>query len=128
MDETKKQIPIQKLIFGILLLAFGILAFIDSTDLWYPGQWWRLWPVALIILGLASEAEALIARRPSGGGLFVLAVGVWMFAAREGLFGLGHRTGFPLAIAVVGLFMTLHALIDKPQPQAQKKETSNEPC
>lgn len=126
--ETKPTIPIQKLIFGIVLLAFGALAFVDSTDLWNPGQWWRLWPVALIVIGLAGEAETLSARKPSGGGTFLIAVGVWMFAARSGFLGLSHRTAFPLAIAVVGLFMTLHALVDRPQPQAQKKETTHEPC
>ena len=128
MEENKPALSIQKLIFGLVLMTFGVLAFVDSMDLWNPGQWWRLWPVALIVLGLGSEADALFARRPSGGGVFLLAVGVWMFVARSGYFGLSHRTAFPLAIAVVGLFMTLHALVDKPQPEAQKKETNHEPC
>ena len=127
-EPNEPAFSLQKLILGVVLLAFGILAFVDSTDLWSPGQWWRLWPVALIVLGLASEAESLVARRSGGGGAILVAVGVWFFAARSGFFGLSHRTAFPLAIAVVGLFMTLHALVDKPEPQPKKKESNHEPC
>jgi hypothetical protein len=121
------RLSVHKLILGIVLMTFGVLAFVDTNDLWNPRELWRLWPVAVILIGLASEVDALIARRGSGGS-FLIAFGVWMLVARHGIFDLTHRTAFPLAIAVVGLFMTLHALIDKAAPQPQKKETNHEPC
>ena len=121
----QKQFTTQKLVLGLVLLSFGLLAFVDSTDLWSPGQWWRLWPWALIAIGLSSEIDALIARRGDGGS-FLIAVGVWFLAGRYELFDLSHRTALPLAIAVIGLFMTLHAVVDKPAPQ--KKENEHEPC
>lgn len=131
MEDIKpaepNRLPVHKLVLGIVLMTFGLLALADSTDLWEPRQLWRLWPVALILVGLASEVEAFVARRGSGGSILI-ALGVWFLAGRNELFGLSHRTAFPIAIAVVGLFMTLHALIDRPQPPAQKKETNHEPC
>ena len=116
----------QKLVLGLVLLAFGALAFVDSTDLWSPGQWWRLWPLVLIVIGLASEIDALRERR-GGGGAFLIAVGVWFLAGTHHILGLTHRTAFPVAIAVVGLFMAIHAIVDRPAAQ-QKKENEHEPC
>jgi hypothetical protein len=123
MNETK--FSSQKLVLGLVLLAFGTLAFVDSTDLWYPGSWWRMWPLALIILGLASEIDAFRERRGDGGSILI-AIGLWFLAATQNILGLTHRTAFPVAIAVVGLFMAIHAVVDR--PAAQKKESNNEPC
>ena len=121
----QKQFTIQKLVLGLLLLGFGLLAFVDSTDLWSPRDWWTLWPWALVAIGLSSEIDALVARRGDGGA-FLVAVGVWFLVARHRIFDLDYGTAVPLAIAVVGLFMTLHAVVDKPAPQ--KKENEHEPC
>jgi hypothetical protein len=47
-----------------------------------------------------------------------------MLVANHRFFGLNHRTAFPLAIAVVGLGVILHALVDaaKDAPVSAKKE------
>jgi Domain of unknown function (DUF5668) len=119
---TDGRFPVSKLIFGLILIAVGVLAFVDAIDLWHPRMLWRLWPLGVIVLGLASEAEALMARRDSSGSLLI-GFGVWMLAGMHELFGLSYRTAFPLGIAVVGLFMVLHALIDRPEV---KKENNNE--
>jgi hypothetical protein len=123
---TDGRFPVHKLILGLLLLTAGVLAFIDAVDLWNPRDLWRWWPLGLIILGLSSEIDALKARRDDGGSLMI-GFGLWMLAGMQHIFGLGFRTGLPLGIAVVGLFVALHALVDKPAPQ-QKKETHHEPC
>lgn len=119
---TDGRFPVSKLILGLILIAVGVLAFIDAIDLWNPRMLWRLWPLGVIILGLSSEAEALIARKDSSGSLLI-GFGVWMLAGMHGYFGLTYRTAFPLGFAVVGLFMVLHALIDKPEV---KKESNDE--
>jgi Domain of unknown function (DUF5668) len=132
MDDTQTKtdgrFPVHKLILGLVLLIVGSLAFIDAVDLWNPRNVWRWWPLVVIVVGLSSEIDALIARRDDSGSLLV-GFGVWMLAGMQHIFGLGFRTGLPLGIAVVGLFMALHALVDRPNPQQQqKKETSHEPC
>jgi len=121
MEQT--HLSAHKLVIGLVLLAFGVLAFVDSTDLWSPGQWWRLWPLALIAIGLSSEFDAFRARR-SGGGAFLVAVGVWFLVSSRRFFDLDRDIAFPLAIVVVGLFMTLHAVIDR--PASLKKENNHE--
>ena len=125
MEETPKHFSSQKLVFGIVLIVIGALAFMDAVDLWNPRVLWRLWPVVLILLGLASEVDALRERRSDGGSILI-GIGVWFLAATQDIFGLTHRTAFPLAVVVVGLFTTLHAIVDKPEPA--KKEKTHEPC
>lgn len=119
------QFSSQKLVFGLVLIAIGAGAFVDALDLWNPRVLWRLWPLVLILLGLASEVDALRERR-SDGGSFLIGIGVWFFAATQDIFGLTYRSAFPLGVVVVGLFMTLHAIVDKPEPL--KKEKTSEPC
>lgn len=115
-----------KLVFGLLLVGFGIVAFLGTVDLWNSWMPFGLLPLALVALGLASEADAFRARRSSGGAILV-AIGVWLLIGNHDLFGLSHRTAFPVAVAVVGLFMTLHALVDRPAA-VQTKENEHEPC
>jgi hypothetical protein len=124
--DTDGRFPVHKLILGLILLTAGLMAFIDAVDVWNPRALWRWWPLAAILIGLSSEVEALMARRDDSGSLLI-GLGVWMLAGTQQILGLGYRTGLPLGIAVVGLFMALHALVDRPVPQ-QKKETSHEPC
>jgi hypothetical protein len=125
MEETPQHFSSQKLVFGLVLIVVGALAFIDAIDLWNPRVLWRLWPVGLILLGVASEVDAFRARRSDGGSILI-GLGVWFLVATHDIFGLTYRTGFPLAVVVVGLFTTLHALVDHPEPV--KKENTNEPC
>jgi hypothetical protein len=83
----------------------------------------RFWPALLIFIGVSSEVDAL-RQRQSGGGYIVAAIGVWMLAANQHLFGLSHRSAMPLGIAVVGLGLILHALVDA--PVSAKKENHDD--
>ena len=54
----------------------------------------------------------------------MIAVGVWLLVAMQNYFGLTARGALPLAIAVVGLGVIVHALVDTPAPA--KKENGND--
>ena len=124
MESTtipEHRISAGKLAFGLVLVAVGVLSFFDALDLWDPGRLWRLWPLILIALGLASEADALRARKNEGGA-FLLGVGVWFLAGTQHWFGLTVRTAFPLFIVVVGASLILHALVDLPESKEKKND------
>ena len=109
---TPTQIPVRRLVFGIVIFAIGVLAFVDAIDLWEPRELWRYWPLILIVIGVTNEADTLRTRRGDGGGGYILvAVGVWMLAATQEFLGLDYFTAFPLGIAVAGLGVILHALV-----------------
>ena len=108
--EGPARLSAGKLVFGIVLFAVGVLAFVDSIDLWNPRELWRYWPLILIVLGVAKEADVLRTRRGDGG-FILIAVGVWMLAATQHFLGLDYASAFPIGIAVAGLGMILHALL-----------------
>ena len=116
-------IPLGKLAFGIVLLVVGVLGFTDYLDVLEVRDIVRFWPALLIFIGVSSEIDALRERR-SGGGYILAAVGVWLLFANQHFFGLTHRTAMPLGIAVVGLGVILHALVDA--PVAANKENGHE--
>lgn len=97
------------------LVAAGIAGVMQARDLW------RYWPLLLIFIGLGQEADALRTRRDSGG-IFPIAVGVWMLAGSLRLFGLDYRDAFPIGVMVVGLGLVTHALLGI----SGKKEISRE--
>ena len=99
----------------MVLVAIGIAGVVQARDLW------RYWPLLLIFMGLGQEADALRTRR-DGGGVFLIAVGVWMLCGSLHLFGLDYRDAFPLGVMVVGLGLITHALLGI----SSKKETSRE--
>jgi hypothetical protein len=110
---AESRIPLGKLAVGIVLLLVGLLSFTDYMEMFEFRDLWRYWPVFLIFIGVSSEIDSL-RQRKRGGGYIVAAIGVWMLVANHHFFGLNHRTAFPLGIAVVGLGVILHALIDAP--------------
>jgi hypothetical membrane protein len=115
ITTTDGRIPMGKLALGIALLLVGVLSFTNYMELYDLREIWRFWPVLLIFIGVSSEFDSL-RQRKTGGGHILVAIGVWMLVANHRFFGLNHRTAFPLAIAVVGLGVILHALVDAPLP------------
>lgn len=119
------KIPLGKLAVGIVLLLVGILGFTDILDLVDLREIWRFWPVFLIFIGVSSEIDALRERR-SGGGYIIAAIGVWLLFGNLHFFGLSRRGAMPLGIAVVGLGMILHALLDAPPSTTSITNTNKE--
>ncbi|HWW59923.1 MAG TPA: DUF5668 domain-containing protein [Thermoanaerobaculia bacterium] len=117
MNESK---PLAgKLALGLVLLLIGGLKFLDNIDLFNARPLWHWWPLLLIVLGGASELDAIRKRRGDGG-IVLLALGVWMLLGTQELFGLTYRTAFPIGIVVVGLGIILHAVIDVPRKQLEE--------
>ena len=122
MDNIEKRpLPIGRIVFGLLLLVGGVVSFGYGIDLWHPRRLVRLWPLGLIIMGLASEFEALRNRRDDGGS-FLIAIGVWMLFGTLHPFDMSMRSAFPLGLVVIGLATLVHAIVDRPKV---KKESSN---
>jgi hypothetical protein len=104
------RIPVGKLVFGLALLTVGTLVLTDALDVWEQRELWQYWPVVLIALGVANEIDTLRARKGDGG-FILIAIGVWMLAATREYRGLDYVSAFPLAIAVAGLGIIIHALL-----------------
>jgi len=121
VTDKDKPIPAGRIVFGLALLAGGILAFLDSIDLWEPRDLWQYWPVLLIVVGVANEIDAL-RKRTSGCGSVMIGIGVWMLAGSQHFLGLSYRTAFPLGVIVVGLGLILHAILDIPKAKEHRHD------
>lgn len=119
-EPESHRVPIGKIVFGVVLVIVGLSAFLDAVDLWNPSALWHYWPLILIAIGAGSEIEALRNRR-SDGGAFLIAIGVWFLVATQEWFDLSFGRAMPIAIAVWGAFLTLHAIVDRPKPAQEKK-------
>lgn len=124
-NDDQKKIPAGKLVFGLVLLVIGVLTFLETIDVFDIGPLWSWWPLILIAIGGANEIDA-IRNRKSDGSFILLGIGVWMLAATRGVFGLSYGEAMPLALVVVGLFVLLHAIIDVPGAETEKKENEHE--
>lgn len=126
MDHTTTnapaRVPLGKLAFGIALLAGGILIFTDYMDVFDVPELWRFWPVFLIFLGVSTEIDSL-RQREAGSGYILIAIGTWLLIASHRFLGLTHRTAFPVAIAIAGLGVIIHALVDDPATQNKEKKS-----
>jgi EamA domain-containing membrane protein RarD len=125
METTHHRILGDKLVIGIALIAVGIAGFLGALDIFHIRDIWRLWPLVLIVIGLANEAEAIRNRR-SDGGWVLLAVGTWFLVGNFHLFGLSHGRAMPIAVVVAGASMALHAVIDRPAAAARTTSDSEE--
>lgn len=110
-----------KLIFGLCLMAVGVVAFLGAIDVIQPHHIGRFWPLILIAIGVGGELEA-IQKRKGDGSFILLAVGCWMLAGSFHLFGLSMGGAMPIGVVVAGVFVILHALIDRPAIKQQEKD------
>ncbi len=121
IEQHQQKLPIGKLAWGLVLLAVGILTFLETVDLWDSGPIWTWWPLFLIVLGTAGEIDALRARK-SDSSYILLGIGLWMLASSREFLGLSYGTGFPIAIAVAGIGVVVHAIVDRPAAANKEKE------
>jgi hypothetical protein len=103
-EQQTSPVSVGKLTAGLVLLTIGLGGITHSRELW------QYWPLLLIFLGIGYEADTLRTRRGEGG-FILIAIGVWMLAGSLELFDLSYRRAFPLAVAIAGAGMVLHALL-----------------
>lgn len=124
-NVVQHRVSAGKLAWGVVLLFVGGYAFLEAVDLLHARELWRLWPLILIVTGLANEIDALRARK-SDGSFVGLAIGVWMLFGTQRWFGLTIRDAFPIAFVVAGLFVIVHAFLDDPNAKKQKTVEEDE--
>jgi hypothetical protein len=98
-----------------LIIAVGVLLFLDNLGLFHIYNVWRLWPVVLIVLGLSKMFES----RGSGGRVWAgmaMAFGVLFLLGNLGIWHVSWHLIWPLALVGMGISMLLHALERKNLP------------
>ena len=95
----------KKVIWGIFLIALGVLFLFERLGL--PGfvdvETW--WPLILVVIGITSLVDGRL-----GSALTMMLLGAWFFAVVNGWNGLTYGNSWPLVLVAVGAGMVVKAL------------------
>jgi hypothetical protein len=99
---------------GVILIGVGALFLAETLDLADFGSWFHdYWPMFIVAVGIPK----LFDRERRGGGIWLIAVGIWLQISNLGLFGLDWSSSWPILLILAGAGMVLHAILDAAAPK-----------
>ena len=93
---------------GAALILIGLAFLADQADWLEFSISARLWPLALILFGVARLLAP--GKRPRRTAVWLFAIGIWGLISEFEWFGLGYATSWPLLIVAAGLNIVLKSL------------------
>ena len=90
-----------QLVLGIAIAVVGVLFMLDNLHILRAREYLRLWPVALIAIGLVHVAQARTGAGRVGGGIWILA-GVVLLGNRLGFLDVNIWAFWPIILVLVG--------------------------
>jgi predicted membrane protein len=97
-----------QLVLGVIVVAIGTLFTLDNLGVLEARDFFRFWPVALLIVGVAQVMSARTTGRGFAGVLWILAGGV-LLGRQLGLFRIGIQDLWPLLLVALGGFIVWQA-------------------
>lgn len=100
----KNRNPQNRMVFGAILLIFGVLALVDNLNLFNTREIFRFWPTIFIIVGALKISRSDSVGGNVIGGAFVM-IGVTMILQNLGIVYFRNRDIWPLFLILAGLFV-----------------------
>ena len=113
----------KQVLWGLLLIGLGALFYFDRMGFLDVDEVWHYWPLVLVAVGINKMIGYPTARDFSSG-LWMMFVGLWLFATFENLWGLTFYNSWPFLIIAWGAELVIEPFIKT--RFAQNKEHSNE--
>jgi hypothetical protein len=104
-EFVKRAVHRDRIIWGLFLVALGVVLLLDRVGPWRMPGLGQLWPVILIVFALVRLFEG----RP-GSALTLAGLGFWFLAVEFTWYGLNWLNSWPLALVAVGLGIVVRAL------------------
>ena len=102
----------KQLMWGLFLVCIGVTFAMDQMDLIDIDGIWHYWPLLIVVFGINKIIGYPSAKHVSSG-LWMVFVGLWLFAVFEQLFGLTFRNSWPFFIIVCGINMMLEPYLQR---------------
>lgn len=100
--RDRRTVMTPHLVFGLIIIAVGILFTLDNLALVDAEQYWRWWPTGLIAVGLAKLWAARNGGANPVGGVFFLLVGFWFLLHNFGMINRELWDFWPLLLVFIG--------------------------
>lgn len=114
MTDEQRRRNVGGMLAGVTIMAVGLLLMLDQTGIVYGLGWRHLWPVMLIVIGLARFATPRRNGRRDGGWM----VFIGSLFLLDTLHVLRFRDSWPLFIVAIGLGMVWRELGPRRAPRA----------
>jgi predicted membrane protein len=99
----------QGVIFAVILIALGVLLFLDNIGLFRFRDIWQFWPVLPIALGVAKLFDSKGVASQVWAAMWILVGAAFLFD-HLGIWHMNWGTIWPLAIVAFGVTMLVNAL------------------
>lgn len=93
-----------QLVFGLIVIAIGVLFTLDNLGISDAGTYLRFWPVGVIVIGLVKLWQSRGSSGGVAGFLFILA-GLWLLSDSLDIIHISIRDVWPLVLVLVGASM-----------------------
>lgn len=111
-------------LWGILLIAIGVLFLMDNFHWIETGPYWRYWPFLLVVFGVNKmvgfEKPGHIAD-----GIGLIGWGFWLYACLEHVWGMSFLNSWPLVLIGVGLNIILKSILKLAMRPKEQYESSS---
>ncbi len=91
----------RRILFGGLLIAYGVLAILNTLGAFHIDSIQHYWPLILIALGVNSICEYPSAKHVRRG-VWYVSLGVWLFVSLQQIGGLTFSNSWPMLLVVLG--------------------------
>jgi hypothetical protein len=112
----------RQVIVGLLLVVFGVGLLLDRLDMLDIERLWHYWPLVLVVVGV-NRMIGYPSARDFTGGLWMAAIGAWLFLTLEHKFGLTFHNSWPVFIIISGVSIVLEPVVAR---RLQSRESGNE--
>jgi hypothetical protein len=112
----------RQLLWGLMLVGFGVAVFLDRMGITNVDSLWHYWPLLMVVFGINRTIGYPTAHELAWG-LWTALIGIWLFATMENLFGLNFHNSWPIAIIITGLTMALEPIAAR---RFRSRESDNE--
>jgi predicted membrane protein len=98
-----------RIVFGILIVIAGLLAFLSNIHVIHNFSIWDYWPVILIVIGISRFFKPFTGSGQYVEGLIWIAIGTILLLDNLNLFEFSIGKYWPLLLVLVGIMIILHS-------------------
>jgi hypothetical protein len=110
--EARDRTNLRRALWGVLLIAVGVVFLFDQFGLVDVGRLGRWWPAAVMALGVVRLATP-DSRKQIAEGVSFLLFGLWFFACTWHWLDLTYGNSWPIVLVIWGNEIVLVALLER---------------